>query len=129
MFWIWLWFQGFFYESCFFKEFPGIVTWKLTNLWLMIPRKFLLPGIVTQKLENFQVTKPENVSISGYCYPKIALKKHYLYEYLRENQNIVENYWGLNLGPRYYWFMKKTRVKKSHANVPLINQLLVKNRR
>ena len=29
-------------------------------------------------------------------------------------------FWGINLGSRYFRFMKKTRAQKSHATVPLI---------
>ena len=37
------------------------------------------------------------------CYTKIFLKI----------------WWGVTQGRRYYWFIKKTRAGKSHANVPL----------
>ena len=48
-------------------------------------------------------------------YPEVATKKTLLREYLGENENIL----GVTLGPRYYWFMKNTRARKSHAYVPL----------
>ena len=61
-----------------------------------------------------------NCTISGYCYLEVALKKYYFREYLGENENIFEIFKGVNLGSRYYGFMKKTRHQKSHATVPLM---------
>ena len=44
--------------------------------------------------------------------------KKYIHEYLRENEIFFKNILGY-LMPRYYRFMQKTRLQKSHASVPL----------
>ena len=79
-------------------QLPGNNTWKLTkrqkccvNFRVTIPGYFQFQSIVTRKLINFRVTIPGNCTISGYCYPEVALKKYYFREYLGENENIFEN--------------------------------------
>ena len=79
-------------------QLPGNNTWILTkrqnccvNFRVTIPGYFQFQSIVTRKLINFRVTIPRNCTISGYCYPEVALKKYYFREYLGENENIFEN--------------------------------------
>jgi len=80
-------------------QLPGNNTWKLTkrqkcwvNFRVTIPGHFQFPSIVTRKLRNFRVTIPGNCSISGYCYPEVALKKYYFHDYLREKRKYFRKY-------------------------------------
>jgi len=82
-------------------QLPGNNTRKLTkrqkcwvNFRVTIPGHFQFQSIFTRILINFRVTIPGNCTISGYCYPEVALKKYYFREYLSENKNIFENIWG-----------------------------------
>ena len=63
-------------------------------------------GNNTRKLYNFQVLLP------GSCLKKILLS--WISRRKRKTFLIIFN--GENLGSRYYGFMKKTRLWKSHAN-------------
>jgi hypothetical protein len=79
-------------------QLPGNNTLKLTkrqkcwvNFRVTIPGYFQFQSIVTQKLINFWVTIPGNCTISGYCYPEVALEKYYFREYLGEGGDIFEN--------------------------------------
>ena len=74
------------------------------------------PGNNTQKFDNSQLSGNNTLkfSISEYCYSEIekfpgnnTRKKYYFLEYPGENKNIFENIKVVNLGSRYYGFMKK----------------------
>ena len=99
-------------------------------------------GIITRKSIDFQVTIPGNKLISGYCYSEINLflgnntrksidfrvscprnryKKTLFREYLRENENIFENILACESRDQVLLIHEKTRCKKSHATVPLID--------
>ena len=62
-----------------------------------------------------RVTIPGDRPIAGYRYPEIGMKKTLFYNISAK----TKIFWGVTLGPRYFCFMKKTRVQKSHATVPL----------
>ena len=101
-----------------FDNLPGNNTWKLTkrqkcwvNFRVTIPGYFQFQSIVTRKLINFRVTIPGNCTISGYFYPEVALKKYYFHQYLGKNKKFSKIFKGVNLGSRYYGFMKKTDFK------------------
>ena len=51
-------------------------------------------------------------SISEYCYSEID-------KFPAKTKIFSKIFKGVNLGSRYYGFMKKTRLQKSHATVPL----------
>ena len=51
--------------------------------------------------------------------PGSCFEKYYFREYLGEKKRFPKILKGVNLGSRYYGFMKKTRLRKSHATVPV----------
>ena len=75
----------------------------------MIPRDFLTtkycyleveksPGNITRRFHN------RRLSLPGYCY-----EKHYFCEYLRKNEKKFKIFWDVDLGPRYYGFMREKK--------------------
>jgi len=54
-------------------------------------------------------------SISGYCYPEVG---NIFVNISVKTKIFSKTFWDVDLGPRYYRFMKKIRAKKSHASVP-----------
>jgi len=76
-------------------------------------------------LRNFQVTIPGNCSISRYCQLEVALKNIIFVNISAKTKIFSKIFKVVNLGSRHYGFMKKTRLQKSHATVPLTNARLI----
>ena len=71
------------------------------------------PGIGTWKSINFRVTRPGNQLIS-----RSLRKKPNFVNISAKTKIFLKIFMGVNLGSRYYGFMKK-KLQKSHATVPL----------
>ena len=104
-------------------QLPGNNTWKLTkrqkccvNFQVTIPGYFQFQSIVTRKLINFRVTIPGTCTISG---RKLLWKNTTFVNISPKTKIFSKIFKGVNLGSRYYGFMKKTKHQKSHASVPL----------
>ena len=73
---------------------------------------------VIQSLKNMGSSK-DHFGISGYCYPEVGN----IFVIISVKTKIFSKiFQDFNLGPRYHQFMRKTRVQKSHATVPLKGQ-------
>ena len=63
--------------------------------------------------------------VSGYCYPEV---KNIFMNISAKTQIFWKIFKDIPRGNRYYWFMQKTRHKKSHATVPLTTTLCQSHR-
>ena len=77
------------------EKSPGYDTWKFSTLWYHY--SYLMVAIPI--FLNYRIVLPGN------CYEKNKLS------WIAPLHPILKKFWRVNLGPRYYWFMKKTELK------------------